>query len=123
MTKRIMIVEDNMIVRMDLEDSLQDAGHEIVAKTAYGNIALENAIAIPMDLILLDIGLKGEIDGLEAIQNIKADPSIPSIPFIILSGNSDLKTHQRIKTLNPYAVIVKPINIDNLISLIGSMEN
>jgi len=120
MTKRIMIVEDNMIIRMDLEDSLSDAGFEIVAKTAYGDIAIEKATSIPMDLILMDIGLKGEMDGLEAIQHIKENQTIP---FIILSGNSDLKTNQHIEALEPHAVIVKPINMEQLIALIESMPN
>jgi len=105
--KRIMIVEDNMIIQLDLEDMLEYAGYQVVAKASTGQEAIDMAIVNIPDLILMDIGLKGPIDGIETAERIKLESDV-AIAF--LSGNSDLKTSQRVLDIQAVSFIIKPIN-------------
>lgn len=61
-----MIVEDNMLIRMDLEESLLESGFQICATASSGEEAINKAIQSQPELILMDIGLKGEMTGIEA---------------------------------------------------------
>ena len=111
--KRIMIVEDNMIIQLDLEDMLEDAGYQVVAKASTGQEAIDMAIVNTPDLILMDIGLKGPIDGIETAECIKMESDI-AIAF--LSGNSDLKTSQRVLDIQAVSFIIKPINEESFLA-------
>ena len=68
---RIMIVEDESIVIMELRDRLEARGYEVVAEAFTGNEAIEKANAARPDLVLMDIRLRGPIDGIQAAQKIR----------------------------------------------------
>jgi len=110
--KKIMIVEDNMIIQLDLEVILETAGYNVVATACSGKEAISLANEYHPDLILMDIGLKGDMDGIETAECIKKESSSA---IVFLSGNSDLRTNQRVLDINPVSFIIKPINEDEFL--------
>ncbi|MBF0186701.1 MAG: response regulator [Magnetococcales bacterium] len=83
---RILIVEDESIIGLDLSFSLETLGHEVVGVVAEGKQAIVVAEAMRPDLIFMDIGLRGEMDGVEAAAAILA---VRPTPVVFLSGYSD----------------------------------
>ena len=69
----IMIVEDEMIVARDIQYTLKEAGYEVVCVTDTAKEAVEKAEACCLDLIIMDIMLNGEADGIEAAEKILAN--------------------------------------------------
>src|ERR1700749_1415272 len=88
----IVIVEDEAIVAMENKMNLNTAGHQIVAIVASAEAAIEVFKEIIPDLVLMDIKLKGEMDGIDAMNEIRKQSDVP---VICLTGNSDHKTRQR----------------------------
>jgi DNA-binding NarL/FixJ family response regulator len=120
MVNKLMIVEDNMLIRMDLEESLVESGFEICATACSGEEAITKAIDVKPELILMDIGLKGEMTGIEAASILREKINVP---IIFLSGNSDLKTHPDTLAVEPIAFLVKPVDTYNLIDIIQRVES
>jgi CheY-like chemotaxis protein len=67
----IMIVEDDAITAMDIENQLKNLGYGVSAKVAYGEKAIQKAKENTPDLVLMDIVLKGEMDGIETAKEIR----------------------------------------------------
>ena len=111
MSKRVVIVEDNFIIQMFLEEIISGMGHEILASTDNGDEALAMSKALSPDVILLDIGLSGELNGIELAAIIKEKYDIP---FVFLTGNSDKLTLEKAKSTAPLHIIYKPIDEDKL---------
>ena len=86
MGKNILIVEDDMIIAMVLENMVKTLGHKVLGKATNGNDAISLARSLSPDIILMDIRLKGEMDGVEAIQIIKEEMTVS---VIFITGNSD----------------------------------
>ena len=76
---RILIVEDELIITLDLEDWLQHLGHHVLALASSGEEAIELARALQPELVLMDIRLSGAMDGIEAAQQIRAQRWIPVV--------------------------------------------
>ena len=102
---KILIVEDELIVATDLKKRLEDMGHEIVGIEGDGKSAIKKTVETEPDLILMDITLKGELDGIETAQQIQEDYDIP---LIYLSGRNDNNTLERAKITDPSGFIIKP---------------
>ena len=102
---RILIVEDEMIVALDLEDRLRTMGYEVLGAVQTGEEAVARATQLHPDLILLDIMLKGQIDGIAAAAEIN---QLLSIPIIFLTASTDEKTLERAKFTGPFAYVLKP---------------
>ena len=102
---RIMIVEDEQITATDIEDILTHLGHHVVAVVTSGAAALAEADAERPDLILMDIRIKGNMDGIEAARKIRERFDIPSI---FLTAHADDATLDRAKLSEPLGYIVKP---------------
>jgi CheY-like chemotaxis protein len=102
---KILIVEDEHITARALEYSLKDAGYDIVATVSSGEEAIRRVASRQPDLVMMDIGLKGMIDGISAAQRIQAQYDIP---VIYLTAYSDPETLKRVMYSNPYGYIVKP---------------
>ena len=107
---RIMVVEDENIIALDIGDKLEDLGYDVVAIVASGSLAIEKARKLNPDLILMDILLKGDMDGIEVTRSI--DDLF--IPVVYLTSYSDKKTLQRARETSPYGYIIKPYNEDGL---------
>ena len=102
---KILIVEDEHIVAMELKSRLNDLGYSVCGAVATGEEAISKSIEIVPDLILMDINIKGGFDGVEAAKRIK---KLHEIPIIFLTAFTDDKTLERAKVVEPYGYIVKP---------------
>lgn len=100
----IIIVEDEMITALDLKEKLIEAGYSVPAIVSDGEEAVNIVAEIRPDLVLMDIVLQGEIDGIAAAKKI----SSLDIPVIFLTAYSDKDTLQRAKSTSPYGYIIKP---------------
>lgn len=102
---RIMIVEDEYIIAEDIKRSLESFGYEVVATADSGHEAIESAIKTMPSLILMDIMLRGEMDGIQAAGIISGQLSIP---VIFLTSFSSSQMLERAKTTEPFAYMLKP---------------
>ena len=112
---RILIVEDEAIVAEDLENLIIDFGYEMVGSVVGADDAIQQAIEHRPDLILMDIMLKGNKNGIDAANEIK---DMLKIPIIFLTAYSDLKLIEEAKNTEPYAFIVKPFQDKQVIASI-----
>jgi len=101
----ILIVEDESIVALDIKDKLERLGHNVLAVVSSGEDAINEVKKIQPDLILMDIVLKGEIDGVETARRIRDGLDIP---IIYLTAHSDEQTLKRAKITEPFGYIIKP---------------
>ena len=106
--KKILIVEDESLVALDLSQCVEYLGYSVVGVVATSKDALALVHVQDVDLVLMDICLKGEIDGIDTAKEIKNyNDSIEIIYSTALSGEEDIK---RAVATNPSAYLVKPIN-------------
>ncbi len=105
--KRIMVVEDEGITAMNIKVSLEDMGYVVTSISVTGEDAVNNVVEDRPDLILMDIILKGEIDGIEAAEQIRARFGTP---IVYLTAYSDEAMIKRIKKTEPTGYIVKPFD-------------
>lgn len=101
----IMIVEDEVIIGMDIRNTLKKLGYNVPAVVASGEKAIEKAEKIQPDLILMDIMLNGSIDGVEAAAELW---SRFRFPVVFLTAHTDTTTLERAKQTEPFGYIVKP---------------
>ncbi|MGE3190993.1 MAG: response regulator [Vicinamibacterales bacterium] len=103
----VLIVDDEIIIARDLEARLRGMGYAVAGLAATGRDAIRLARARRPDLVLMDIVLKGEIDGIEAASQIR---QASRVPVIYLTAYTDPKTLDRAKRTEPYGYIVKPFS-------------
>jgi len=101
---KILLVEDESIEAMDIKQTLESFGYEVPYVASSGEEAINKALEIMPDLILMDIILKGETDGVEAASRIKS----LDIPVIYLTAHSEESTIEKAKLTEPYGYIIKP---------------
>nr|WP_319374179.1 PAS domain S-box protein [uncultured Methanobacterium sp.] len=106
----ILLVEDEMVEAMNLKRSLQSMDYDVVALASYGEEAVEKAKALKPDLILMDIILKGSMDGIAAAKAI----SKLEIPVIYITALPDDATVNRALISAPYGYLIKPFDIRKL---------
>ncbi len=109
---KILIVEDEGITALHLKNVLEGLGYEIAGVSSYGDEAINRATEARPDLVLMDIVLKGIVDGIDAAEKIRA---ILNIPVIYLTSHTDDSTLQRAKLTEPSGYIVKPFNERDLL--------
>ncbi len=102
---RVLVVEDSRVIAMELEDRLKSLGYRLEAIVSSGEEAIEEATRARPDLVLMDIKLRGEVDGIEATTAIRADLDIP---VVYLTAYADEDTLRRAKITEPYGYILKP---------------
>jgi len=102
---RILVVEDEGIISEDIQDTLKRLGYDVCAIASSGEQAISKAQKTHPDLVLMDIVLEGDMDGIEATREIRARFNIP---VIYLSAYSDDSTVQRAKITEPNGYILKP---------------
>ncbi len=112
---KILIVEDEQIIAIDLSRRLERFGYNVVGSAVSGEEAIKLAKKHSPDIILMDIMLSGHIDGIEAASIIKDELSIP---VIFLTAYSDQGTIQRAKTAEPSGYIIKPFKDKELYTTI-----
>ena len=112
---KILIVEDETIVAKDTENMLDSLGYKIVEIVTNGMETLKKIEEIHPDLILMDIVLKGNIDGIQIAEEIKDQYNIP---VIYVTAYADNNTLQRAKTTDPFGFILKPFEERELLAVI-----
>ena len=108
----ILIVEDEQIVAMDIQGSLENAGYAVVGLADRGEMALQKAQLLRPDLLMMDIGLKGEMDGIEAAIQIRARFGLP---VIFLTAFANQSTLERARLAEPYGYLLKPFDEQELL--------
>lgn len=96
----ILVVEDEAITALDINEKLVKLGYEVVNLVATGTEAIKFSAEYRPDLVLMDISLKGKMDGTEAAQKI----SSLSIPVVFISAYSDDKTLKKAKKAHPMVI-------------------
>ncbi|MBN1498680.1 MAG: response regulator [Spirochaetes bacterium] len=114
--KKILIVEDDPISSMSIKVELENAGYMICDIANSGEKTIESVKKNLPDLILMDISLSGEMDGIKTAQILNKDYEIP---VIYLTGNSDISLFDRAKLTTPYGYIVKPVKTSELLKNIS----
>lgn len=111
----ILLVEDEVIVAMSLEQDLKNLGYTVSDIVTSGEEAIEKASELSPDLVLMDIKLDGELDGIQAAKVIRKKTRIP---VIYLTAYADADTLQRAKVTEPFGYILKPFEKRSLQSTI-----
>lgn len=109
-SKKILLVEDEIIEAMDIKRTLEAFDYEVPLVASSGEEAVEKALEIMPDLVLMDVLLKGEIDGIQAALKIKE----LNIPVIFLTAHSEDSTFQRALETEPYGYLLKPYEATEL---------
>lgn len=102
---KILIVEDQNIVAMDIQNRLKNLNYEVTGIASSGAGAIKKAEETQPDLVLMDIMLKGDMDGINAAEQIKKRYRIP---VVYLTAYADNNTLQRAKITEPFGYILKP---------------
>jgi DNA-binding LytR/AlgR family response regulator len=101
----ILVVEDESIVSKDIQHSLKKLGYHVVGAASTGEKALELVRLERPDIVLMDIMLKGEMNGIETAEIIRTELAIP---VIFLTAYADESTLAKAKITEPYGYIIKP---------------
>jgi PAS domain S-box-containing protein len=112
---RILIAEDEQILQHFIRENVEALGYEVVGAVDSGEKAIDQALKLSPEVVLMDIRLKGDIDGIEAAEAINRGKSIP---IVYLTAYADDKTLDRAKLTTPYAYLLKPFNRAELKSAI-----
>ncbi|MGB5477582.1 MAG: PAS domain S-box protein, partial [Thermoanaerobaculia bacterium] len=102
---RVLVVEDEAIVAMDLKRALEGFGYTVPGIAISGSEALEIATSTRPDIVLMDIQLDGHMDGVEVAHRIN---DLLDVPIVFLTAYSNETTLQRAKTAHPYGFLLKP---------------
>lgn len=106
-SRNILIVEDELIIALMLERMVVKQGHTVVGKVTSGEAAVEATQKYNPDLILMDIRLDGNLDGIDAM---KAINNQRPTPVIFVTGNSDELSKTRIKEIEYLDFLTKPVS-------------
>ncbi len=109
---RVVVAEDDGMIAEAICDRLADLGCEVVATAETGAGAVEAALSTRPDVVLMDVGLKGDMDGIRASELINEKMRVP---VVYLTGDSDQKTLARAKAASAYGYVLKPFHIRNVI--------
>ncbi len=112
---KILVVEDQGIVAKDLQNRLNKIGYHVPTTASSGEEAIKKAAEICPDLVLMDIRLKGDMDGVETARQIHDNFKIP---VIYLTAYTDKKTLERVKETEPFGYIIKPFKEKELYTTI-----
>lgn len=102
---KILVVEDEMIISMEIKQKLLEMGYIVVGQAITGESAIQKAGETKPDLVLMDIRLKGQMDGITAAQRII---ELYDLPIIFLTAHSDKATLERAVALSPSGYLLKP---------------
>jgi CheY-like chemotaxis protein len=107
----ILIVEDDKVLSLLLQKMIWEMGYTVTDSVSKGTEAVEKALSANVDLILMDIMLEDEVDGIEAYRRIKEKKEIP---VIYITGNSDQMNKERAGAIGYHDFMAKPVIFDEL---------
>lgn len=111
---RILIVEDEGLIARDIENMAKNAGYQVCGVVSSGPEAIRQAEALEPDLVLMDIILQGEMDGIEAAYLIRERFNLP---VIYLTSHADETTIERAKVSEPLGYALKPVDPKELLTV------
>lgn len=111
MASRVLVVEDEAVIAMDISNQLHDFGYVVVASAYSGAQAISEAQLHRPDIVIMDIVLHGNMDGISAAQAIM---TTLHVPVIFLTAYSDTTTLGRAKATGAYSYLIKPFRPDEL---------
>jgi two-component system cell cycle sensor histidine kinase/response regulator CckA len=114
----ILIVEDERLIAVDLQRRLARLGHTVVALAASGVEAIQQALTLQPDVVLMDIRLQGDMDGVEAAQQIHASAAIP---VVFMTAYVDEDTQQRLRATSPWGCLYKPFTPHQVQSVLAQV--
>ena len=109
--RTVIIVEDDLILNLLYESYLERLGFETKGELVYGKTAIEKAKKLNPDLIIMDISLEGDVDGIDAMLEIR---KFSDTPVIYITGNSDPYHIDRAAETDYLDYLTKPIEFDDL---------
>lgn len=109
--KKVFVVEDDLILNLLYENYMEQLGFETEGELVYGKTAVDLAKKINPDLILMDIALEGDMDGIEAMLEIR---KFSDVPVIYITGNSDESNRTRAIETNYTDFLTKPVEFEDL---------
>ena len=116
---RVLIVEDELLVAWHLESLVREQHLEVCGLVPDGDGAIEQAVDLDADLILMDIRLAGRMDGIEAARRIREQRATP---IIFITAHGDPATRTKIEQMLPgMPVLAKPITADSLKAAVASV--
>lgn len=107
----VLIVEDDLLLSMVEERLITKLGFEVVGKVDTGSEAIEKAQELDPDIIVMDISLKGDMDGIEAMGKIREKSDVP---VVYLSGSGDRYSYERAKKTGFTDYLTKPVTSGDL---------
>lgn len=108
---RILLVDDDQLIRFVHQMYLEQSGHDVIGLAEDAQQAIDMALTLSPDLVVMDIRLENNSNGIDAMRKIQE--SVP-IPAIYVSGNSDRKTVEDAEKTIMKAFLVKPISQEEL---------
>lgn len=114
---KILIVEGELVIGLDLEHRIKDMGYDVIAVVPSGREAIERASNVTPDLVLMDIKLSGELDGIETSRRMREHVEVP---IVFVTAFADQATVSRVTPFAPYGYMVTPIQKDVLRAVIES---
>jgi YesN/AraC family two-component response regulator len=112
---KILIVEDEFLIAFDLKHNLERSSFVVCGTAAEGEESIEMAKSSDPDVILMDINLMGDMDGIDAAKKIG---EFSSALIIFTTGYQDPKLRERAAKLKPAAYLIKPISIQEIEKII-----
>ncbi|TVR36521.1 MAG: response regulator [Balneolaceae bacterium] len=108
----VVIVEDDIFLSLVEGGIVERLGYKVVANAVTGEEAIEKIKEHQPDVVVMDVSLKGDIDGIEAVSRIRA---FSNVPVIYLSGNSEKQFIERAKITGFVDYLIKPITHDAMV--------
>lgn len=116
---KVLLVEDEAITAMVIETQLRKAGYRVAGHATSGEEAVSLAAKQVFHVVLMDIRLAGDMDGIEAARRIAKSRRTP---IVFMTGYQDEETRRRAAELTPFAYLVKPVSGDDLASLLAGVR-
>lgn len=109
---KVLIVEDELILSLTIERMIDRMGHQVVGKAVSGEEAIRKATSLSPDLILMDIRLRGKLDGIDAMNQIRRHDS--DVMVIYITGNTDQAYRRKMEKTDFLGVLSKPVQSHDL---------
>lgn len=119
---RIVVAEDDSDIQLLIQILLEDQGHAVVM-ASNGARALEVVAESPVDLVILDIAMPGELDGLGVTRHLRADPTHAGVPILLLSARAREADVQIGMDAGATDYLVKPFDADELVARVESLTS
>jgi DNA-binding NarL/FixJ family response regulator len=114
-SSKIFIVEDERITAISIEEALISMGYQVCGNVSSGDRAIEMIPSVSPDLVMMDIKIKGMVDGIETAKILK---DRFNLPVVFLTAYADSITLERAKTVEPAGYVLKPFKVNELKSVI-----